>query len=683
MFAMAYNLPMFDHRLKRGGVTMIQKTKTKLKKENAPLRARQTKPEDKIANQSSGKGTLPRSDVTEHKRGEADPRQPGNLPVKQHASSVGVWDWNILTDEMTWSYGKYRILGLQPGEEKPTLELILKHVYPDDRLSYERSLREAVKTCALFQTENRIVRADGSIAIVISEGEVYLDANGKPVRVLGTVQDVTERKQIEEALKTSELRYRRLFETAKDGILLLDADTGIITDSNPYLENMLGYSHDELMGKALWEIGTFSNIAASKRAFLELQNNEYIRYDNLPLETKDKQRKQVEFVSNVYSANATKVIQCNIRDITERKLVEEELLATVIELQGHDSDMKVLNRMNDLLQTCTSQGEAYQVIATTASELFSGKSGSLAILHPWDQYLETVAHWGGEELVMPTFSLEDCWAMRRGQPFEVLDSKSALRCNHFIRKIETGYLCVPLTVQGETLGLLVVIGDTSEDAAQHVRQKQLAIMAGESIKLCLSNLRLREKLSEQAIHDPLTKLFNRRYLEESLPRELHRAKRLNHPLCVAMLDLDHFKRFNDTFGHEAGDVLLRELGQLLSAQMRKSDIPCRYGGEEFALVMPDSSLKNTLQRLNQVCLKVKTLEVRHSDQLLDKMTVSVGVAVTPKHGCTSSELLHAADEALYAAKKAGRDRVVIYQRKKSEDRNLSESEDRNLLGKVK
>jgi PAS domain S-box-containing protein len=135
----------------------------------------------------------------------------------------------------------------------------------------------------------------------------------------GTVHDLTERKQIEDALKASEVRYRRLFETAKDGILILDADTGQVTDANPFLENMLGYSHAELLGKTLWEIGPFRDIAASQSAFRQLQSNEYIRYENLPLETQEQQRRQVEFVSNVYLVDGHRVIQCNIRDITARK----------------------------------------------------------------------------------------------------------------------------------------------------------------------------------------------------------------------------------------------------------------------------------------------------------------------------------------------------------------------------
>ncbi len=127
------------------------------------------------------------------------------------------------------------------------------------------------------------------------------------------------------ALKISETRYRRLFETAKDGILILNADTGMIEEVNPYLMEMLGYSHEEFLGKNLWEIGSFKDIDESKSAFEELQNREYIRYEDLPLETKDGRRMDVEFVSNVYKANGKKVIQCNIRDITERKRIEKEL----------------------------------------------------------------------------------------------------------------------------------------------------------------------------------------------------------------------------------------------------------------------------------------------------------------------------------------------------------------------
>ncbi|TMQ33524.1 MAG: PAS domain S-box protein, partial [Planctomycetota bacterium] len=181
----------------------------------------------------------------------------------------------------------------------------------------------------------------------------------------GPASATTEEQPVADALQASEVRYRRLFEAAKDGILILDGDTGKIADINPFLQDMLGYSYAELLGRTLWEIGPFKDVAASQAAFRELQSSEYIRYDNLPLETKGQARRHVEFISNVYLVDGKRVIQCNVRDITARKETEEELheanaelLTLVTELQRRDSETKLLNRMNDLLQSCTTQEEA-------------------------------------------------------------------------------------------------------------------------------------------------------------------------------------------------------------------------------------------------------------------------------------------------------------------------------------
>jgi diguanylate cyclase (GGDEF)-like protein/PAS domain S-box-containing protein len=469
-----------------------------------------------------------------------------------------------------------------------------------------------------------------------------------------------------EQWRVSELRYRRLFETAKDGIILLDADTGQITDVNPFLEDMLGYSHTELIGKSLWEIGPVKDIAASQDAMRHLQKEEYIRYENLPLETKAGQHIQVEFNSNVYLVDGERVIQCNIRDITARKRsedalrkVNDELLASVAELKRRDEEMKSLIRLNDLLQSCTIQAEAYQVVGLMANELFAGQSGGLAISGSPIQHLEMVASWGNESPLKARFSLEDCWAIRRGQLHEVIDPGVDLLCHHFVHQAQAGYLCVPLIVKSGTIGLLCLTGVAGTTVGSITRQ-QLAVAVCETIKLSLYNLKLREELREQATHDPLTGLCNRRYLEENLARELHRAQRGNWPLCVVMLDLDHFKPFNDTFGHDAGDSTLRELSQVLREKLRKSDILSRYGGDEFVLVLPNSSLADARQRLEQILVLIKQKQTRQGS-LLGQVTVSAGVAAAPEHGSTVSELVRAADVALVAAKKAGRDRVVAYQ----------------------
>jgi PAS domain S-box-containing protein len=169
--------------------------------------------------------------------------------------------------------------------------------------------------------------------------------------ILLAIDDITERKKMEAALQVSETRYRRLFETAQDGILILDADTGKIFDINPFLIEMLGYPQEALLGKRLWEIGAFRDIEASKAAFLELQSKGYVRYEDLPLETRDERHIDVEFVSNVYSVDHKRVIQCNIRDITLRKRIEEERRKLLYDLQDALTKIK---RLRGLLPICAS-----------------------------------------------------------------------------------------------------------------------------------------------------------------------------------------------------------------------------------------------------------------------------------------------------------------------------------------
>jgi diguanylate cyclase (GGDEF)-like protein len=431
---------------------------------------------------------------------------------------------------------------------------------------------------------------------------------------------------------------------------------------------MLGYTKAELKGKALWEIGPVRDIPASQDAMRELQRNEYIRYEDIPLETKAGERRQVEFVSNVYLVNGWRVIQCNIRDITERKHAETQVLATnnelsalVNELRWHDRQMQLMNRMNILLQSCITRDEAYRVISLSAADLFPEYNGYLAILHARDRHLEVVARWGTEVFMESFFSLDDCWALRLGQIHEVSDLETGLLCRHFKKPPQSGSLCLPLTVQGEMLGVFSLIGNTDQKGKYPSGLKQLAVTVGETIKLSLSNLKLRDELRQQAIHDPLTGLFNRRYLDETLPRELNRAQRRNTPLCIVMLDIDGLKQFNDSFGHSPGDSLLRGFGHILRERLRKSDISCRYGGDEFVLVLPDSSIADTQERVEQIRIFAKGLQIRHGEQMVGKVTLSAGIAQAPEHGNTDSELLRAADEAMYTAKQAGGDRIVIYQ----------------------
>ena len=218
-----------------------------------------------------------------------------------------------------------------------------------------------------------------------------------------------------------------------------------------------------------------------------------------------------------------------------------------------------------------------------------------------------------------------------------------------------------MMAQGETLGLLYLKprGGEGHQHALNESRLQLATAVAEQIALSLSNLLLRETLSQQSVRDPLTGLYNRRYLEETLDRELSRLERSNLPLSLIMIDVDNFKNFNDTFGHEAGDAVLRDLGGLLQRYVRGSDIACRYGGEEFTIILPEADIGIARERAEILRDAVRELHLVHDGKSLGAITLSLGVASFPEHGHRRENLLHAADAALYEAKKGGRNCVVI------------------------
>lgn len=192
-------------------------------------------------------------------------------------------------------------------------------------------------------------------------------------------------------------------------------------------------------------------------------------------------------------------------------------------------------------------------------------------------------------------------------------------------------------------------------------QKHLAHTVSKQISLAFYNLKLKEQLRNDSIRDALTGLFNRRYLDESLKQEIIRAKRNQQPLSIIMVDVDHFKKFNDTYGHDVGDMVLREVAKFLQGQVRESDIVCRYGGEEITLILMNTPLGIAKQRAENICSGVRELSLQNQGEILPSLTVSLGVAGFPLDGTTGEEILQKADRALYQAKKTGRDRVVLYQ----------------------
>ena len=272
--------------------------------------------------------------------------------------------------------------------------------------------------------------------------------------------------------------------------------------------------------------------------------------------------------------------------------------------------------------------------------------------------VETRAAWGGfAALEWGLFKPEDCWALRRGRPHAVEDTATGVVCGHLPRPLPTASLCVPLAAQGESLGVLYLASRGAPPSGLSEDKQQLAQNVAEQLGLAVANLKLRETLRSQSIRDPLTGLFNRRYMEETLDRELRRAERNKRPLCVAMLDLDHFKEINDGLGHDAGDLLLAELGRMLRTNVRRGDVACRYGGEEFVLILPDASPEDGFRRVGEIREALKQIRVTHRGRSIAPPSFSGGFAAFPEDGDTVEDLLRAADAALYVAKHEGRDRL--------------------------
>jgi diguanylate cyclase (GGDEF)-like protein/PAS domain S-box-containing protein len=337
-----------------------------------------------------------------------------------------------------------------------------------------------------------------------------------------------------------------------------------------------------------------------------------------------------------------------------------------LEREQRNREIVLLSELGGLLQTCDSIEEAYQVISRQGRKLFPDLNGALYRLSASRTDLELVSSWGeaGPWPEADFFRPEDCWGLRLGRTHHVEDPDGDLICRHVGEQQDPPrYICLPMMAQGEALGVLHLRIDPSLATVGGVSplneaRRRLASAVAEHTAMALANLSLRETLRHQSIRDPLTGLFNRRYFEESLEREIRRARRRGVSLGVIMLDLDRFKIVNDNFGHEAGDVLLRTLGELLRRSVRGEDVACRWGGEEFAVLLPEATLEATRVRAEELRTVVRELQVPYQDRVLGPITVSLGVAIFPDQGLSGQSVLRAADAALYQSKASGRDRVT-------------------------
>jgi diguanylate cyclase (GGDEF)-like protein len=261
--------------------------------------------------------------------------------------------------------------------------------------------------------------------------------------------------------------------------------------------------------------------------------------------------------------------------------------------------------------------------------------------------------WGGAS--GESFEPDACWALRSGYTHDFVPERGDPPCNHLLASEDDNTLCVPLASNDETMGVLIVRG--SEDDPVDAGIRALCSTLGETLALSIGNIRLREALRSQSIRDPLTGLYNRRFLDEVLGRETSRSRRSDQPLSVLALDVDHFKRFNDQWGHDAGDAVLTALAQTLREQAREMDLTCRLGGEEFLVLLPRCDRPNAIEVGERIRRAVEELVVTHQSRTLEGISASVGVATYPEDAADGESLIKAADRALYAAKAEGRNQV--------------------------
>jgi diguanylate cyclase (GGDEF)-like protein/PAS domain S-box-containing protein len=535
----------------------------------------------------------------------------------------------------------------------------------DDR----RRLIELTQKYGTVRDFETVMRHRDGHAVTVLINTDTIDFNGLQNVLLTSVRDISNLKHIEETLKQERDFSDAILDTAPSLIFVLDRK-GHVIKFNHACEKITGRSAKKMEGTTLWD-APFNYPEITDEKIREYLSGDVKSHYEATWVSDTGQAHLIEWDVTLLrdsNDNLEFVVGAGI-DVTHRKKAEEalqqanrELALQVNELKERTEEMRKLSEMGEQLQHCQTIAEACAVSAQYVKQICPNTNGALYLINSSRTTADTVESWGKKNYTKKTFDPITCWAIRCGREYPSGDGHPGLLCGHITGPVKSHYLCVPLLVNGEAIGILHLNDVETEPAASAMHEEhkeQLLRNVADHIALALSNLKLQNTLRQQSIRDALTGLYNRRYMEETMERELKRALRDNHSLGVVMFDIDHFKEFNDLHGHDAGDAMLRALGAFLNKSLRGGDIICRYGGEEFLVVLPGITPENARMRAEELREGVKELHVRHLGKLLPRCTLSLGVAVSPQHGTTVDALLKAADEALYLAKNEGRDRVIM------------------------
>jgi diguanylate cyclase (GGDEF)-like protein/PAS domain S-box-containing protein len=490
-------------------------------------------------------------------------------------------------------------------------------------------------------------------------------------------------QQASEVIALSEARYRLLVDTASEGIWILDRG-GRITFANPKLAEMLGYSVAQLQAMTLLDLVPEPDRPGIVEALQSQRRGNSVRGARQLLNA-DRKLVPVHMSSSpMIDRGEVAGILGVVTDLSEQMVAHEELQRLAAELEdrvaqrtqayretaaqlaatlevcrSQSRNYGMLQEMADMLQSCSSPIEAARVAGEFAIKLFDADAGTLYTLVPETGGLATLYSWGAAGESAEQIAIDDCWALRQSKPYPNTVNQFSLRCNHLRLGASRSTCCLPMSVHGRTAGLINLRRGApfvSFDVEASAEFAKVAQLYSASIAQFLSNLALRRSLEQQSLRDPLTNLFNRRYFTEQLAMEFQRANRSRAPLALQMIDIDYFKRINDRFGHDAGDRVLRTVAEILAQNARSGDIVCRWGGEEFLILMPGSTAAVAKRRADEV-------RTRINDQVKvvggSRVSVSIGVASYPEHASDPDGLIDISDRALYAAKGEGRNRVTV------------------------
>ncbi|UWQ23623.1 sensor domain-containing diguanylate cyclase [Leisingera aquaemixtae] len=356
----------------------------------------------------------------------------------------------------------------------------------------------------------------------------------------------------------------------------------------------------------------------------------------------------------IVSLTVIRTNRFSLRQMQQRAAKDQEIMASQMQLAR---EVKLLGELNEWLQSCRSLDELFKMVSEFMSHLLPDAEGSIYVFSNSRDVLAGCASWNGGALkdhIRP----DECWGLRRGRTYEFGASEVEFTCAHAVPHDGRSYFCFPILAHGETVGLMHLRAMPPR-AGDFATCKPLAQMCAEQISMAIANVRMRDQLHDQSVRDPLTGLFNRRHMTESLRKFLSSSALNCARLSVIAVDVDHFKKFNDNHGHDAGDMVLRAVSTVLDKACDGSEAACRPGGEEFTLILPGVPPEDALTRAELLRQAVEEITVRYGEKTLPQITISAGVAHYPAHGLLPQDLLRAADEALYAAKAKGRNQVCV------------------------